>query len=189
MLDLSYFSRQIFSYFRHKISKSRVNILDDVIIHSRCRLNDLDFNWHMNNSRFILHCDFGRFKYLLQTGLWDAVVERRKAGFANAFYVVSAFQGQYRHSIGWNDRFQVVSRLHGWDDKAFYMEQLIILEKNQKIAFSLLGRCAVIPRTLTPQMIIDDLYHKSIQSPKLPSTIENFKENYQLNLSKTSSSL
>lgn len=187
MIDIGYFSRQFWIYYRHKLRKTRTNVFDDVIIHSRYGFGDLDLYWHMNNSRFIRHCDFARYAFLLETGLWDVVSKRRKSGISNAFLVVSAFQGQYRQSIRLGDRFQVVSRLHGWDENAFYMEQLMILEKNQQIAFSLLGRCTSVSRQLTPQMIINDLHQQVIQSPKLSSTVENFKENYQLKFSKSKS--
>ena len=38
-----------------------------------CLTTDMDFQWHMNNARYLRECDFGRVDLWLRNGVWDAV--------------------------------------------------------------------------------------------------------------------
>jgi hypothetical protein len=60
------------------------------------------------------------------------------------------------------------------------LEQWMILTKTKQTAFSLLTRFALTPRTLTPQMLVDDLQTGSIESPPLSPSVDFFKNNYRL---------
>ncbi|CAF5144862.1 unnamed protein product, partial [Rotaria sp. Silwood1] len=99
----------------------------------------------MNNSRYLGECDFGRYSFSIETGLWNAFIQRRKKDMKNATILVSAIQVQYRQSIKLGEKFQIVIRINGWDDKAFYFEQSMIMNKNLQPAFSLLIRIAFLP--------------------------------------------
>ncbi|CAF1023371.1 unnamed protein product [Rotaria sordida] len=180
MFDIGYAIRVIALLFRYKGNKKCKNIFSESVVKGRCWPNDLDLNWHMNNSRYLRECDFGRYSFLLETGLWNRLIERRKKGMKNSSIIVSALQVQYRQSVELGDRFEIRTRINGWDDKAFYFEQSIILEKNQQAAFSLVVRLVTIPRSLTPQMLIDDLQIGSIQSPKFSPAVDIFRQNYRL---------
>ncbi|UJR14246.1 hypothetical protein I4U23_001237 [Adineta vaga] len=189
MLDIGYFLRTIFLLKRYKGTKKDGDLFDDYVIDGQCWLSDLDINWHMNNSRYLRECDFGRTTFLIETGLWKVLLARRNTNMKDANLLVSAFQVQYRQSIELGDKFQIGTRLHGWDDHAFYFEQFIILDKNQEKVFSLLVRMALTPRHLTPQMLIDDLKRGSIQSPKFSFYMQNFSDNYKLTLPNLKSKL
>ncbi len=181
MIDIGYVVRLAALLWKYKGKKLNKNLFVETIVNGRCWPNDLDTNMHMNNARYLRECDFGRFSLLIETGLWNILLERRKNGIKETNIVVSALQVQFRQSIELGDRFEIYSRINGWDDKAFYVEQWITLEKNKEIAFSLLARLCPIPRSLTPQMLVNDLQIGTIQSPQLSSNIEIFKENHRLN--------
>ncbi|CAF3434260.1 unnamed protein product [Rotaria socialis] len=183
MFDIGYVIRVLALAWRYKGNKNYKNLFSEFVIHGQCWLNDLDINWHMNNSRYLRECDFGRISFLFETGLWNSIVKRRKILDKNSNMVISALQVQYRQSIELGDRFEIRTRMNGWDDKAFYFEQAIILDKNQETAFSLLVRAALVPRSLTPQILIDDLQMGSIQSPKLSPAVEILKENHRITYS------
>lgn len=189
MFDIAYAIRILAIAWRHKRKGINRNIFDNFIVKGRCWPNDLDILWHMNNSRYLRDCDFGRYAFFIETGLANSLIQRRKYGMKDSNILVSALQVQYRQSIQLGDQFQVKTNLNGWDDNAFYFEQSIILDKNQKIAFLLLARIGLAPRSLTPQMLIDDLKIGSIQSPKLSPTVQIFKENYKLNLEHSKSKM
>lgn len=182
MLDFGYFLRVFLLGYQSRGKKKDGDLFADYVLHGQCWLNDLDFNWHMNNSRYLRECDFGRTLLLIETGLWKVLLERRNTNMKDAGLLISALQVQYRQSIEWGDKFQLVTRLHGWDDHAFYFEQFIILEKNKQVAFSVIVRTAVTPRDLSPQMLVDDLQRGSIQSPKFSPDVQLFADNYKLNL-------
>ena len=38
-----------------------------------CLTTDLDFMFHMNNGRYPRECDFGRFKFWLQSNTWQTI--------------------------------------------------------------------------------------------------------------------
>jgi YbgC/YbaW family acyl-CoA thioester hydrolase len=189
MFDFGYLARVITLLWRLKGKKKTKDIFSDFIVHGRCWLNDLDTNWHMNNARYLRECDFGRFSLLIETGLWDALVQRRKNGYKEAAILVSALQVQYRQSVELGDKFEIRTRINGWDDRAFYLEQSMILDKNKETVFSLLVRVALTPRSLTPQMLIDDLQIGSIQSPTLSPHMQILQQNYKLNFQDIKSKL
>ncbi|CAF1276771.1 unnamed protein product [Rotaria sp. Silwood1] len=182
MLDVGYFLRVIEIGLRHRLNRSKKkkkNLWDESVTKGRCGLNDLDINWHMNNGRYLREADFSRFTLIIETGLWDALMARRKTE-PESYMFASAIQVQYRQSVSRGDRFMFTARLIGWDDHAFYIAQSMILDKNQEVSCSLLARLTVTPRSLTPQMLVADAGYGSIESPVLPAVVENFKENYKL---------
>jgi len=189
MFDFAYVARTIGLFWRSKWKKKTKDIFSDFIVHGRCWLNDLDINWHMNNARYLRECDFGRISILIETGLWDALLQQKNNGIKDSNIVVSAFQVQYRQSVGLGDKFEIRTRINGWDDRAFYLEQSMILDKNKETVFSLLVRVALTPRSLTPQMLIDDLQIGSIQSPTLSPHMQILQQNYKLNFQDIKSKL
>jgi len=183
MFDFGYVFRVIALNWR---SKSKVQVKDlfsEFILPGRCWINDLDINWHMNNSRYLRECDFGRIDWLMKTGFWNAMLETRKSNVKDLNLVVSSCQAQFRRSIELGDRFKIYTRLCGWDDRALYMEQWMVTDKDNQIAFALLVRIALTSRSVTPQMLIDALQLGAIQSPELSETMRNFKENHQISSS------
>jgi YbgC/YbaW family acyl-CoA thioester hydrolase len=183
MFDFGYFVRTLSLFWRHK-GKTK-NLFDETIVKGRCWTNDLDLNWHMNNARYLRQCDFGRSSLIVETGLWETILIRRKNGMKDANFIVNALQVQYRQSVKLGDSFEIRTRINGWDDKAFYLEQSMILDKDKQIALLMLNRFAITPRSLTPQMLVDDLNSGSIQSPTLSPTVQVFKDNYKLNYQHT----
>lgn len=157
-------------------------LLSVFVLPGRCWLNDLDYNWHMNNSRYLRECDFGRIDFLLKTDLWNAVLNKQKAGAKDLNIVVSSCQAQFRRSFELGDRFKIFTRLDGWDDRAFYMEQWMVGDKDNQIAFALLVRVALTSRSVTPQMLVDDLQLGTIQSPELTENMKKFKDNHQISI-------
>lgn len=189
MLDIAYFIRGGQLALRHRFNKQKKkDIWIESVTHGQCGISDLDTQWHMNNARYLREADFSRFSLLLETGLWDVILARRKKEPQIAL-LVSAIQVQYRQSVQRGDRFSFVTRIVGWDEHAFYFTQSMILDKNQEVACSFIVRIAVSPRTLSPQMLVADLGYESIESPALPPEVQNFKDNYKLPLTTIKSKL
>ena len=119
MLDIGYGIRLASLLWKFRGKEHCGSPLIESVVRGRCWLNDLDTNIHMNNSRFLRECDFGRFSLLIETGLWNILMKERKKGIKDASILVSALQCQFRESIQWGDYFNIHSRIEGWDDKAF----------------------------------------------------------------------
>ncbi|GLH74647.1 thioesterase [Geothrix limicola] len=79
--------------------------------------NDLDVNVHMNNGRFLSVMDLGRFDLTFRTGLGRAMLRNRWKP------LVGGVSMRYRRSLDPFERYELHTRLLGWDAKWFYLEQ------------------------------------------------------------------
>jgi acyl-CoA thioesterase FadM len=188
MIDIGYFIRSKALRLRHQNAKPKRNLFSELVTFGRCWPSDIDSNMHMNNSRYLREADFGRILFNVETGLVTALYNRRKKDPACKL-LVGAIQVQYRQSIELGDRFTLRTRIVGWDDRAVYYEQEFTLDKNQQVACCMIVREVVTPRSLSPQMLVDDLGQGPIESPVLPPDVEIFKQNHRLTYSSPKSKL
>lgn len=79
--------------------------------------NDLDVNLHMNNGRFLSVMDLGRFDLSFRTGLGRAMLRNRWKP------LVGGITMRYRRSLEPFARYELHTRLLGWDAKWVYLEQ------------------------------------------------------------------
>ncbi len=97
--------------------RPRVGLLDECAIHLRVWPNDLDSNLHMNNSRYLLAMDVGRWELVMRTGFWRELWRRRW------FPVVGSATLRFRRSLDPFLRYRLVTRLVAWDEKWCFLEQ------------------------------------------------------------------
>jgi acyl-CoA thioesterase FadM len=97
--------------------RPRVGLLDECRIHLRVWPNDVDSNLHMNNSRYLLAMDVGRWELVARTGFWRELLRRRW------FPVVGSATLRFRRSLGPFQRYRLVTRLVAWDEKWCFLEQ------------------------------------------------------------------
>ncbi len=55
----------------------RIGVLDEDSVKMRVWPNDIDFNFHLNNSRYLTCMDYGRIHMLAATGILAIVVRNR----------------------------------------------------------------------------------------------------------------
>jgi acyl-CoA thioesterase FadM len=79
--------------------------------------NDLDVNIHMNNGRFLSVMDLGRFDLTFRTGLGRAMLRNRWQPLVGGVTI------RYRRSLDPFERYELHTRLLGWDAKWFFLEQ------------------------------------------------------------------
>lgn len=101
--------------------RSRRDPAFDVLSESRLRFRvwpgDLDFFGHMNNGRYLSLMDSGRWDIMGRLGLIPILRRRR------CITVLGAATIQYRRPLAPFQEFLLVSRVVGWDEKWFYVEQ------------------------------------------------------------------
>lgn len=97
--------------------KPRIGLLDESTIHLRVWPNDLDANVHMNNSRYLLAMDLGRWDLVVRTGMWKELRRRRW------FPVVASATLRFRRALGPFQRYRLVTRVVAWDEKWCWIEQ------------------------------------------------------------------
>lgn len=79
--------------------------------------NDLDFNMHVNNGRYLTLFDLGRLDLTLRTGLWRVMLRRRWLP------VLSTAAVRFRRPVGPFASVAILTRIVHWDEKWIYMEQ------------------------------------------------------------------
>jgi acyl-CoA thioesterase FadM len=124
---------------------------------------DIDFNLHLNNARFLSAMDYGRVHLLARAGMLKPALKARYAPVVGAVWIT------YRRSLPLWARYQLASRLVCWDERWFYMEQTFTgnggLVAVGWVKGALLNKSFTVP----PQQIID-LVHPGLQSPPLPES-------------------
>jgi acyl-CoA thioesterase FadM len=97
--------------------RPRVGFLDETAITLRVWPNDLDANIHMNNGRYLLAMDLGRWDLVVRTGFWRELWRRRW------FPVVGSASLRFRRPLDPFQRYRLVSQVAGWDEKWVFVEQ------------------------------------------------------------------
>jgi acyl-CoA thioesterase FadM len=97
--------------------KKRVRFLDLVTTSLLVWPNDLDFNFHVNNGRYLTLMDIGRFDLSLRAGLMRAVLRNRW------FPVLATASIQFYRSLGPFQKFQLTTQVLYWDEKWLYLAQ------------------------------------------------------------------
>ncbi|MCW9035793.1 MAG: acyl-CoA thioesterase [Alphaproteobacteria bacterium] len=96
-----------------------VNLLDEVTLDRRVMPFDLDPNMHMTNSVYYTLMDLGRIEHLLYSGTMEALFKRRMGPAIGGIVL------RFRRSLAPFQKYKVVTKLAGWDDKWLYYEQRI----------------------------------------------------------------
>jgi len=97
--------------------RSRVPVLGPCVTPFRVWPTDLDVLLHVNNGIYFSMMDVARFDLMARAGLMGEV---RRRGW---YPVVTAETIQFRRSLLPFQAFTIESRVIGWDDKAFVIEQ------------------------------------------------------------------
>lgn len=104
------------SFFKPKI--------EDILTPSYLKLcvmpNDLDFNMHMNNGRYLTIMDLGRLDLILRSGLMKIMLQQASVP------ILAAASIRYRISLDPFQKYSLETRIAGWDEKWFYIEQRFI---------------------------------------------------------------
>lgn len=115
---------------------SRLGFLDESVVWFRVLPNDLDFNLHMNNGRYLTIMDLGRFDLMQRSGLARIAIKNRWMP------VVASQVINYRRSLSPFQRYSLHSRILGWDDRFVYFLQQF--RADGKLAASALVRAGIL---------------------------------------------
>ncbi|WP_290804970.1 acyl-CoA thioesterase [Herbiconiux sp.] len=111
-----FFFRTLFQRLRSPF-RSRVGMWDVATTPFRVLPTDLDVLRHMNNGVYLSLLDIGRLDLMLRSGMW-AVLS------AQGWYpVVVSETISFRRSLQLWQRFDIETRVLGFDEKAIYVEQ------------------------------------------------------------------
>ena len=152
------------------LRRKRMGPLDVSTIRLMVLPNDLDLNGHINNGRYLTLADLGRTDYTLRAGLLKALWKRRAPA------VVGDALAKFRRDLKVFERFDLETRLAGWDDKWVYFEQRFI--RAGRTCTLVATRIAIKnPKggLLNPNDLVVDLRLPS-ESPALPDWMQQWSQ-------------
>ena len=129
---------------------------------------DLDVFNHMNNGVFLTLLDLGRYDLSLRAGLWQ---HWKKLGW---YPIVVASNITFRKSLLPWQKFQIETKVVGWDDEAFYFEQRFVA--NAEICAVAIVRIRFLKRVrgiVTPPEVLAESNWDG-KEPKLPKWISDW---------------
>lgn len=97
--------------------RGRLDLLATSSLPMRVWPTDLDVQMHMNNGRYLSLMDLGRIDLLVRSGFWR---QARQRGW---FPLVGASTIEYRRPLHAFQQYQLTTRLLGWDERWFFIEQ------------------------------------------------------------------
>lgn len=148
----------IFRMFRVLLAglfRKKLGFLDESVVFFRVLPNDLDFNLHMNNGRYLTIMDLGRFDLMQRSGLAGIAIKNRWMP------VVASQVINYRRSLAPFQRYSLHSRILGWDERFVYFLQQF-RATDGRLAASALVRAGILVkgRSLTMEEIIGIVGYK-----------------------------
>src|SRR5688572_28766031 len=96
------------------VFRARIGALDESVVRFTALPHDCDLNFHLNAGRFLSFMDVARMDLLGRTRLLGKLLRRRWRPLMGGATV------RYRRSVLPLQRFDVRSRVLGWDAKWFY---------------------------------------------------------------------
>ncbi|MGM0564036.1 MAG: acyl-CoA thioesterase [Pseudomonadota bacterium] len=142
--------------------------LDAVRKAYRVGLRHIDFNLHINNAVYLNFLEKARWDHGVQTGLAGPMVRER------INFIVAAIDIGYIRELRLGTRFEVSTRIVGWDEKYVYIDQRCLI--GNKVHATAMLRAAYVQngKVLPPQQVFDKL-PDPVPVPALPEPFEQWK--------------
>ena len=149
--------------------RGALSLLGTSVLRLRVMPGDLDYNLHMNNGRYFSVADLGRFDHGLRSNLWRRALRRGwrpVAGDAN---------GRFSASLQPFQRFELHTRLLGWDEKWFFVEHRYLL--GARVAALIVVRYLFISKrgNVPTQLVLEAIGHREA-SPALPDHVVQWRD-------------
>lgn len=143
-------------------------LFDTVRLEFRVGLLDIDLNLQLNTGKYVKIMDRCRLEHAVVTGLLNRAIEARTST------VVANTEIAYIRELRPYQRFQVHTRLLGWDDKYSYYDQRF--ESQRKLHTHALHRLAHMygGKTISPQAF-QEMTGLNLTSPPLPEYVRDWK--------------
>ncbi|XP_003383380.1 PREDICTED: protein THEM6-like [Amphimedon queenslandica] len=179
-IDVWYFLRSIV-FITSLIIKGRKDsarkltkeeLLKELVTKGVVMPSDLDFNLHMNNSKYLREMDFGRFAIYIEKGL------RKALGHHSAVMLVGAISIRYRRSLQLFQKFEVHTRILAWEEKVIYLEQRIVNTADGFVASIALVKMAI--KGTTASELLKTICGHIVASPFPSAELRAWQESISL---------
>ncbi|XP_015683552.1 protein THEM6-like [Protobothrops mucrosquamatus] len=172
-LDAWYLLYFIIMYLRYRLGAPKIKVLEEGLRYSWVLPSDLDLMGHMNNSRYAREADFARYLYMFQCRLLQTIWNCKYTT------VLVASSWRFRRSLKLGERFAIRTRMLGWDDHSFYLEQQFISCQDGFVCAVLLARHHVTG--VPPSKVLQILYGRQVDSPEIPEDVHYWLKSNRIN--------
>jgi YbgC/YbaW family acyl-CoA thioester hydrolase len=141
-------------------------IFDPSITRMRVGLLDLDSYLHVNNGTYLQMMDVARNNQIADLGMFPVT---RAKGWAP---VVAASTMKYRRSLQLFQRFEITTRILGWDERVLYLEQ--VFTRDEKLCARGIVASRFLDRKgnrISPFDVVRDATGEDVPSPELPEDV------------------
>jgi acyl-CoA thioesterase FadM len=145
----------------------RIGVLDEDVLRLRVWPQDIDFNLHLNNARYLSFMDYGRIHLTSAAGILTPAIRHRWAPLVGSISIT------YRRSLALFAPFTLATRLLCWDEKWLYMEQVFQSQDGLAAIAWVKGLFRGAEGNIPPQQIID-LVAPGAVSPAIPAALEEW---------------
>lgn len=177
-IDVWYFIRFILLYILIRLKKrngcatlTREELLKEYVTRGVVLPSDLDFNLHMNNSKYLRELDFARVGMYFEKGIRNVLLSR------GAVCLVNAINVRYRRPLQLLQSFQVNTRVIGWEEKAMYLEQRIVTDDGFVAA---IAHVKMAIRGITTNELMRSLCGRQISTPLISGELKAWQESINL---------
>lgn len=146
-------------------------LLDPSVTRMRVHLGDLDFYRHVNNGVYLQMMDVARSNFLADLGAFPLLHER------GWYPVVASSTVSYRRSLLLGQRFEISTRVLGWDPRCVFLEQTFTRGDEHVARGVIAGRFLSSDGGRVPAPDVVDLLgtHEG-PSPELPAHVQAWAE-------------
>ena len=124
---MNLYIRVLIVMIRALFGRKITSVFETSVVPLRVLPNDLDFNMHMNNGRYLTIMDLGRFDLTLRAGMIQIMLKQKSVP------ILGAAQIRYRLPLLPFQRYDLHTRIVSWDDRwAFIEQKFIIADKGAK---------------------------------------------------------
>lgn len=135
--------------------------------------NDLDFNFHVNNGRYLTLADIGRLHWFVRSGVLAAARRQR------ALPVVGDAIAKFRRDLRLFDVFEIHTRLLGWDSRWGFIEHRFMRRGRVIGAVMVRGVFKGPQGVMAPATLLAGIA-PGLASPQLPDWALRFDEAAEL---------
>jgi acyl-CoA thioesterase FadM len=150
--------------------RSRIGPLEESVTTFTALPHDCDLNFHLNAGRYISFMDIARVELLGRMRLLNKLLSRGWRPVMGGCVV------RFRREVKPFERFEIRSRVVGWDEKWFYLEHIV--EKNG--VFCAVGHMRTLVRSregkLAPADVMKLLGDTPIEQPPLPKFVAEWSD-------------
>lgn len=143
-------------------------ILEPSVTRMRVWPQDLDLYGHVNNGSYLQMMDVARSNLMADAGAFEAAKKH------DWYPVVAASTMKYRRSLQPFERFEITSRMLGWDERCVYIEQVFTCKGSLCARGVVAGRFLDRKGNRIPAPDVIAAYDPALTSPELPEDVASW---------------